>query len=191
MFGKDQFWSRFEKRRIENITLLEDLNKREEFWIKKYKTYKNGGNRTKGGHYDWKYRLPKKIPILQYDLQGNFLREWSYAKEPITEGIQVNYCGISDCLRGRQETAGGYIWKKKLTDDYPKKVSKVKRAHSPCNKEILHFNKEGKLIGEYTNPKECSKVLGIPYTTLTQILKGKRGPRYGETFKYKDKQWQK
>lgn len=191
MFGKDRFWERFEKKRLENVSLLEDLNEREEFWIREYKTYRVGGNRTKGGNYDWKYRQPKKKPVLQYDLNGDFIREWKYAKEPILSGLKVSYHGISDCIRGRQETAGGYIWKEKTSDNFPIKVEKKKRTHSPTGKKVQHFDKEGKIIGEYENPKECSRVLKVPYTILTQMLKGKRGPRYGETFKFKNKQWQK
>jgi hypothetical protein len=191
MFGKEQFWSRFEKKRVEQVSFLGDLNEREEYWIREYGTYKIGGNRTKGGSFDWKYRQPKKKPVLQYDLEGNFIKEWEYAKQPVIEGLCVNYDGISCCIRGVQETAGGYIWKEKLTDKFPLKVEKVKRTHSPPRKKVLHYNQDGKLLGEYESPKQCSKELGVPYTLLTQMLKGKRGPRYGETFKYKDTQWRK
>lgn len=191
IFGKDQFWDRFEKIRVENVLMLESLNRREEYWIRKYGTYLKGGNRTKGGQYDWKYRQPRRKPVLQYDLDGNFVKEWEYLKEPVIKGLEVSYCGISDCIRGRQETAGGYIWKEKIMSNFPKVIEKLKRTHSPMGKEVQHFDKEGNLVGEYRTPKICSEVLQVPYTILTQMLKGKRGPRYGETFKYKEKQWQK
>lgn len=52
-------------------------------------------------------------PILQYDLQGNFLKEW----ECITEAQKYYANGktncISMCLRNKCKTAYGYKWKYK------------------------------------------------------------------------------
>ena len=48
----------------------------------------------------------KKIPILQYDLDGNFIREWSSA---IDVGREVRG-GICQCLKGKTKTAYGYKW---------------------------------------------------------------------------------
>ena len=50
-----------------------------------------------------------KIPILQYDLDGNFIREWPSA---IDVGEEVRK-GISQCLRGKSKSSYGYIWKYK------------------------------------------------------------------------------
>jgi group I intron endonuclease len=47
------------------------------------------------------------IPILQYDLEGNFIKRWSSLKE-----IQSLYKGdIQACCINKQNTAGGYKWK--------------------------------------------------------------------------------
>ena len=51
----------------------------------------------------------KKIPILQYDLDGNFIREWPSATDVGLE-VQSHIC---DCLKGNRKTAYGYIWKYK------------------------------------------------------------------------------
>ena len=51
----------------------------------------------------------KKIPILQYDLDGNFIREWPSATDV---GREVSY-NICHCLKGRRKSAYGYIWKYK------------------------------------------------------------------------------
>jgi hypothetical protein len=53
---------------------------------------------------------PKK-PILQYDLEGNFIQEWNSIKEA-TKITKI--WGIGDCARGRQKRAGKYIWKFKF-----------------------------------------------------------------------------
>ena len=50
-----------------------------------------------------------KKPILQYTLDGEFIREWSSATDV---GREVNST-ICNCLKGRYKTAYGYIWKYK------------------------------------------------------------------------------
>ena len=50
-----------------------------------------------------------KIPILQYDLDGNFIREWPSATDV---GKEVKN-GINHCLRGRAKSAYGFTWKYK------------------------------------------------------------------------------
>ena len=51
----------------------------------------------------------KKIPILQYSLNGEFIREWPSATDV---GREVNK-GISQCLRGKSKSSYGFIWKYK------------------------------------------------------------------------------
>lgn len=50
--------------------------------------------------------------ILQYDLEGNLIKEYTNASQAGRE-INQNGNSISDCLNGRQKTAFGFIWKYK------------------------------------------------------------------------------
>jgi group I intron endonuclease len=54
------------------------------------------------------------ISIIQYDKQGNFIKEWDSATKASEELLisQGNICG---CRRGLRKTAGGFIWKQKQT----------------------------------------------------------------------------
>lgn len=46
-------------------------------------------------------------PILQFDLDGNFVKEWESATD-VGKEVMSN---IRNCLRGEQKTAYGYVWK--------------------------------------------------------------------------------
>ena len=50
-----------------------------------------------------------KKPILQYTLDGEFVREWQSATDV---GKNVND-GICKCLKGKTKSAYGYLWKYK------------------------------------------------------------------------------
>lgn len=55
----------------------------------------------------------RRKPLLQYSKDGEFIREWDSATsfgKSINKNVSAN---ISACIRGRQPTAYGYIWKLK------------------------------------------------------------------------------
>ena len=62
---------------------------------------------------------PSSKPVLQFDMKGNFLKEWESC---IEAGTTLNLCGgsIQRCARGDRKSAFGYIWKYK---EYDKKTS--------------------------------------------------------------------
>lgn len=53
-------------------------------------------------------------PVLQYDLEGNFIKEWNSATEAAHSiNIKHSVC-ISRCCQGKNKTAHGYKWKFKI-----------------------------------------------------------------------------
>lgn len=52
-------------------------------------------------------------PILQYDLEGNFIKEWKSVYEARREINNNIGGGIGECCREKQKTAYGYKWKYK------------------------------------------------------------------------------
>jgi len=49
-------------------------------------------------------------PVLQYDLKGNFIKEWKSQTEA-TKFLNKTGDGIGACCRGKQKSAYGFIWK--------------------------------------------------------------------------------
>lgn len=56
--------------------------------------------------------LKKTKPVLQYDRQGNLVKEWGSAKQ-IADAFCCHQNTISNCCRGVKPTAYGYIWRYK------------------------------------------------------------------------------
>lgn len=50
----------------------------------------------------------QKKKVLQYDLDGNFIKEWNSGLE-----AKEKYNGVYSALNNRSKTSGGYIWKYK------------------------------------------------------------------------------
>ena len=49
--------------------------------------------------------------VLQFTLDGEFIREWSSTAEAGRHGF--NYSAVAACCRGKQKTAYGFIWRYK------------------------------------------------------------------------------
>ena len=48
-------------------------------------------------------------PVKQYDLQGNFIKEWESASEAARQ-LNIKQSNISACCLGKTKTAYGHIW---------------------------------------------------------------------------------
>jgi group I intron endonuclease len=65
-----------------------------------------------GREIKWNVGKPK-TPILQYNLNGEFIREWDYIKEA-AKHYNLNSANIVANCKGRYKSAGGFIWKYKI-----------------------------------------------------------------------------
>lgn len=76
--------------------------------------YKRIGEKRKGfimsEEQKEKLSKAKSIPILQYTLEGKFIKEWRSIKQAQKE---MGCYTISKCLRGYYKQSGGYIWRYK------------------------------------------------------------------------------
>lgn len=70
--------------------------------MSKPKTKEHSENISKG----------KKKVVLQYDLDGNFIKEWSCLNDTQSIG-GFNCTSVGNVCRGNQKTSGGYIWQYK------------------------------------------------------------------------------
>lgn len=77
---------------------------------------KQSKKRTQNTDYKAKAKKCKK-PILQYDLDGNFIKEWDSNKD-VQATLKIY---PTSCLRGKNKQAGGYMWLYK-TDQYLLKI---------------------------------------------------------------------
>lgn len=93
--GKQKTASGFIWRYFNNTTDKIEVN-----LVNKHKNIKKSENWIKN-----KYK-----PVLQYDLEGNFIKEWESIKQ-IIETLNYSQSGISNCCRGLYKQAYNYIWK--------------------------------------------------------------------------------
>jgi hypothetical protein len=93
--------------------------------------------------------------VLQYDINNNFIREWSYAGEA-SKVLGITSEGISACCLNRQKTHKGFIWKykpenKKSKDEIIIEIIKLYNESDMPQREICKLFR--------ISPNEVSKLL--------------------------------
>ena len=177
----------------------------EKYWISQFKawgfklTNMTDGGDGKYGHspsidtknkisLSHKSKLPKNYKlfrestmkiVLQYDLNGEFIKEW---ESIITAKKELKIDNISFVLTGRRLTAGGFIWSYK---DNPLTKEKLSSIISVLNKQekkpVLQLNLNGEFIKEWESVRSVRKI----YPHINSILNGSRKTAGGYLWVYK------
>lgn len=69
-------------------------------------------NLSRGQGWIDKISNAHKKPVIQMDLEGNFIKEWDCALS-VKQELGVDNSAIGLCAMGRRNTAGGFKWKYK------------------------------------------------------------------------------
>lgn len=108
---------------------------------------------------------PKKV-VLQYDLDGNLIREWIGIEEIEKSGISGD--NIAGCCRGLYRFSVGYIWRYK--DEFiPIKPLRRKSY----NNEVIQYDLNMNEIGRYESVNSASKIMGVSRRKINRMLEKK------------------
>lgn len=138
------------------------LDERERYWIEYYHSYdrKIGYNESKGGQgYN-----SERYHIEQYDLNGNFIKEWDSvyeaAKELNTSITNIRYCIL---YPDKQKSAAGFQWKRKgdsrLIKKYSRNYNLKGLEQGRIKKQTYQYNKENKYIQTFESRIEAAQWL--------------------------------
>lgn len=112
-------------------------------------------------------------PIYQYDLEGNFIKEWPSCCQVYKE-LGYGYSQISSKIKRGNPICGDYQWSRSKLS----KMNSVKKYSS--EKQIGQYDIDGNLIKVFSTVRECRKEFG----NVSRVLSGKAKQCKGYTFKY-------
>jgi hypothetical protein len=113
-------------------------------------------------------------PILQFDLQGKFIREFP----SVMEAGRITYknpASISECARGKLVTSGGSQWRYKDRPDFAngiRDIQAVRKRRSHNSKIILQFDLDGNFIREFPSISHASQTVGFGSGGFNRCLTG-------------------
>ena len=210
----------FSTRILKECSTKEELNKWELYYVEKYNTRKPYGyNMTTGGDgiigyhhtdeikqklsYYGRYCSPKRKEVLQYTLDGEFVKEWCSVSECIRNGYSST---VGACCLGRRKSSSGFLWVFKTSDEIPQKMKpydfeEVHNNRSIANKKrkidwtfmlykrgkpILQYDLEGNFIKEWLAANQAARELGLNQANIQANLKGRCKQVCGFMFRFKE-----
>lgn len=170
---------------IENFTFevieeceAEQLDSREIYWISYYNTMTpNGYNMTAGGNAGCarenllKANEKRKIPVLAYDLEGNFYKEFDCINTASKE-TGVHSFVLRECLIGKNKRGGEYQWRIKESDNFPLTINKYAKSKNKRSRTINQYDLEGKLLNTFPSILEASNQTGVSRRSIKRVLDG-------------------
>lgn len=186
----------------DNIKEVQDvLDIKEKEYIKLYDSFKNGYNSTKGGdcsyirtekskklisnklkEYYKDHECPVSKIVLQYDLDGNFIREWpSGRKAALALGLVPNR--LTEVCNGNGYTCGNYMWRYKESNDIELKIERppVKSR----NTIVIEYTVNGIKNRVWKSITEASEQLGYSVSNFSLYCNGKDNHYYNGYLYYR------
>ena len=142
--------------------------------------------KTAGG-FIWKYKYDKpkrrkytvdnSKSVMQYDLKGNFIKEYESAEEA-RRMTGISSTNIRSTCRGEQKSCGGYLWK--FSND------KSNVVYSPVDdrKMVAQYDKSGDLIAIFESGAEAHRKTGVGGSQISQCCNGKSKSAGGYIWKF-------
>lgn len=171
---------------------LEQLNERETYWKLYYLEKFNNNLKQVLFHelYDLgggpkseetKLKISKKLlsnnnnkPILQYDLEGNFIKEWKSITE-INNHYNLKSSIINKCCLGYSKSSINFQWKYK-NENIKYKINPIKNNYkgkkSKKLKKVGQYDLDGNLLNVWESAIIASKKLNINTGGITACCRG-------------------
>lgn len=124
-----------------------------------------------------------KRPVLQYDLLGNYIKEWD-SRVVAASSLNMSPESISAASTGRTNSAGGYLWRDKDPSKWYPPVYNPKQCNyeregllnhrdGKTNKRpVNQYNSDGLFIQSWPSITEASKSLNIEYRSISKCCLG-------------------
>lgn len=149
--------------------------------------------RNVSGNYQWRYItdtnlqlltndknvIKTKVGIIQYDLNGNKIKEFSSLKEA-SEQTGITHSSICSVCKENAYTAGGFRWSYADKELRPIKKGKYQA------KKVAQYDLNNNLIAIYNSLTEASEKTKISKGNMGSVCRGERKTAGNYIWKYID-----
>ena len=131
----------------------------------------------KHGAKKWVKQMPNNVkPIIQCDLEGNFIRRFSSIKEA-EEATGISHNLIVSCAKGRYKTSKGFIFA--YEENYPIKDIESHR-HKKKGRKVAKVDKNtGEIIAVYDRMSDAARELGGSHKLIHKVVDKPGKSAYG------------
>jgi hypothetical protein len=129
-----------------------------------------------GGHSHSNETIEKlSKPVLQYTLQGEFIKEWLNATQA-SLSLNKHTAAITECCRGFRKSIYGFIWRHKdnpISESPKYTPKKIKNKYPPYYYPIDQYDIQGNFIKTWNNTKIAGNELNIKSSSISNCISNK------------------
>lgn len=169
---------------IIDICKKEELDEKEIYYIKKYESFKNGYNMTKGGESLCGYTFSKKSIQKRVKSVKNYYsknKRSAESREKVRKSLIEFYKNNPDARKKIGESSRG----RRLSKEAIEKMKETKRKNCCGEKTVFQYNPNGGYVGVYKSVKVASDSLKICQSAISDVCRGKRKSAGGFIWSYK------
>lgn len=170
----------------------DDLNNKEQYYIKQFDSFNNGYNYSIGGDSVGTTKKPRgkdahrSRSICQISLDGNLIKVWDCILDAV-KALNITQAHIIEVCKNKRKTAGGFVWV--YTEDYDKNKDYSRKRHKKDmgfgTKPVLWLSDDNtEIIQEFYSVNSVCDTLDISAQTVSNICNHKiTNPRFNLIFK--------
>ena len=131
-----------------------------------------------------KYNNDHFRPVVQLDIEGNFIAEYSSIKNA---SVATNVCetGIISCCNNTYKISGGFLWKYKKDYDSSQQYIYVDTRLRP----VIQFDTYGNVLNQYPSIKEAELHTGVLGNNISRCCLHKANIAGGFVWRYADENY--
>lgn len=127
------------------------------------------------------------IPVYQYTLDGEFVREWKSAEE-IQRQLGYKHGNIWACCNGIYASSNNYQWSYTKHDKMKSIKTPAQRTAEKQSSAVEQYTKDWELVAEYPSMCEAARQTGYSQGFISLCCTGKKELAYGYRWKKKEPQ---
>lgn len=141
----------------------------------------DGGEGTSGILVSEETRLKHSTSVLQFDLNGQLIKEWKNIKT-VTKKFNLSKTSLQHIIKKNIRIHNNNIWfyKKEFKDKQIPQLLNIElikeliknKENQYGRKKIIQFSKDGTLIKEWSSIKEASIATGITENQISRVCSG-------------------
>ena len=124
-----------------------------------------------------------KQSVDQYDLHGNFIKRWNGIVDA-EKTLGIYRKSISNCCGGRSKTAGGFVWRRVVSDNIVYKIDVDTKNSIPT--QIEQYDMSNNFIKTWESAASAGRELDINSSGIISCCRGKLKTSGGYIWKYAD-----
>lgn len=129
----------------------------------------------------------QSIPVYQYKLDGEFVREWKSTAE-IQRQLGYHHGNIWACCNGVYASSNGYQWSYTKYDRMKPIKTPTQRTAEKQSNAVEQYTKDWEFVAEYPSMQEAARQTGYSQGFISLACNGKKELAYGHRWKKKEPQ---